>query len=186
MKRVHVFHTVKGGVGCTTTAVGYACWLASETREPVTLVAVTNDDAKLVMYSGWQDKVNVIVYDKTFDHLTTDVAEMVGHVVIDAGYVTYATVRNDDWAKHLVVENHYLCLRQMTMNENFRKGLYDDLVVLMSEGASLTLNDCSLVARLPIFLSVKRDEKTGRAVDAGLFPRLESLQDYRPNIAELV
>lgn len=182
MKKVNAFHTVKGGVGCTTTAVGYACWLASDTGQPVTLIALTNDDAKLVLDSKWENQVNVVVYDNTFDNLAGFIDETLGYVVIDAGSTPHLRSEWSDWAKHLVVENHYLCLRQMTMSQAFGEKHYDDLVVLMSEGASLTLNDCSLVSKLPIFLSVDRNKDVARRIDAGLFPNPTDVRRYQPNL----
>lgn len=184
MKKVNAFHTIKGGVGCTTTAVGYACWLANETGQPVTLIALTNDDAKLVMDGKWANQVNVVVYDNTFDHLAGFIEETLGYVVIDAGSTPHLRSEWSDWAKHLVVENHYLCLRQMTMSQEFGEKHYDDIVVVTSEGSALTLSDCSLVAKLPIFLSVERDKNIARRIDAGLFPNVSDTEKYQPNLVQ--
>lgn len=168
MRKVDVFQTLKGGVGCTVSAVGYACALADKTGRKVTLICLQDDDAKSVMYTKYEDIVNIVVYDKPFTDLVADVDAMETHVVIDAGSIPLK--RNAEWASHLVVENHYLSLRRMTMTLNYKER-FDDLVLVYDKSAALSMSDVQKVSGLPIFLFINRDEKTARSVDAGLFPR---------------
>lgn len=168
MRKVDVFQTLKGGVGCTVSAVGYACALADKTGRKVTLICLQDDDAKSVMYTKYEDIVNIVVYDKPFTDLVADVDAMETHVVIDAGSIPLK--RNAEWASHLVVENHYLSLRRMTMTLNYKER-FDDLVLVYDKSAVLSMSDVQKVSGLPIFLFINRDEKIARSVDAGLFPR---------------
>ena len=169
MRKVDVFQTLKGGVGCTVSAVGYACALADKTGRKVTLICLQDDDAKSVMYTQYEDTVNIMVYDKPFiTDLVADVEALDTHVVIDAGSIPLK--RNAEWATHLVVENHYLSLRRMTMTTDYKER-FDDIVVVFDKGGALSLTDVTKVADLNVFLLINRDEKIARSVDAGLFPK---------------
>lgn len=183
MKKVHVFRGAKGGVGCTTISTGFACWLAETSGKPVTLVGLYNDDVLGILAgASWRDKVTAM--SATPSEVALKVAETEGYVVVDAG--SQHVFFPQEWSHHLVVDSHYLSLRRALQQGCEPKEQYADLAILHDEDSALSVQDCLNVTKLPLFLSVKRDSKTGRAVDAGLFPRLESLQDYRPNIAELV
>lgn len=172
MNRVHVFQSVKGGVGCTTSAVGFACWLANEKQENVTLIAL-NDDAVSVMSSEWAGKVRIIVaesYLRTNRRIAEMVDETQGYVVVDAGMgLDPYNDDNEGWSRHLVTENHYLALRRSTLSKDYEN--YDDFVVLFDKEGALTKHDCKTVLRLPMFFSVDRSTAVARSVDAGLFPR---------------
>lgn len=180
MQKVHVFQTVKGGVGCTTTAIGFSAWLANETQEKVTLIAMTNDDASVSLTSTWQHGVE---YLDCIGHSEMYVRDLVstleGHVVIDAGNAKIDFPK--DWNTHIVVDNKYLSLRQVTMVRDY-KDEYDSFVVTMHPDSALTLNDCRLVLGLPLFISVNWSTKTGRGMDAGLFPRSGDIRAYYPNL----
>lgn len=168
MRKVDVFQTLKGGVGCTVSAVGYACALADKTGRKVTLICLQDDDAKSVMDTKHEDIVNIVVYDKPLTDLVADVDALETHVVIDAGSIPLK--RNAEWATHLVVENRYLSLRRMTMTLNYKER-FDDLVLVYDKTGVLSMSDVQQVSGLKTFLLINRDEKIARSVDAGLFPR---------------
>jgi cellulose biosynthesis protein BcsQ len=170
MNRVHVFQSVKGGVGCTTSAVGFACWLANEKRETVTLIAL-NDDAMSVLTD--RSHVRIIVAEgsqKTNYRIAEMANETHGYVVVDAGTTLDPfNDDNEDWVRHLVTQNHYLALRRSTLHNDYEN--YDDFVAVMDKEGSLSVGDCKMVLRLPMFFSVQRDPALARSIDAGLFPR---------------
>jgi cellulose biosynthesis protein BcsQ len=170
MKRVHVFQSVKGGVGCTTSAVGFACWLANEKQETVTLIAL-NDDAMSVLTN--KSHVRVIVAEGA-QRVNFNIVEMVnqtqGYVVVDAGTALDSFPDDyEDWVRHLVTQNHYLALRRSTLFNSYTE--YDDVVVVMDKEGALSVGDCKMVLKLPMFFSVQRDPALARSIDAGLFPR---------------
>lgn len=170
MKRVHVFQSVKGGVGCTTSAVGFACWLAQEKRETVTLIAL-NDDAMSVLTD--RSHVRIIVAEgaqKVNFRIVEMVNETQGYVVVDAGTALDSFPDDyEDWVRHLVTQNHYLALRRSTLFNSYTE--YDDFVAVMDKEGSLSVGDCKMVLKLPMFFSVQRDPALARSIDAGLFPR---------------
>lgn len=175
MNRVHVFQSVKGGVGCTTVATGFACWLASEYGTKVTVIGM-NDDAKVTLNQNMVDTVEATTCDPFV--LVSTVAMTDGPVVIDAG-MTPLTLPSE-WSKHLVTESHYVALRR-AINAGDLLKTYDDMVVLHSPNGALTVADCAMVTKLPLFFSVERTPETARAVDAGLFPRHPGgAEEYRP------
>lgn len=180
-QQVHVFQSVKGGVGCTSSAIGFAAWLASETGEKVILIPLTNDDAKAVLTNNYNHGIE---YDEIcLGHSEMYVREMIptleGHVVIDAGNVEMDFPKA--WKAHLVVTNEYLPLRRVTLSRDHEER-YDDLVILWGDGP-LSINDCRQVLKLPLFITVKRDPAIARQIDAGLFPRGECVYKYSPHMA---
>lgn len=181
MKKVHIFRGAKGGVGCTTLATGFACWLAWTSGETVSLVGVGNDDVASVLVNGsWKEKVSTVSVSATMLHSHV-VKHEEGYVVIDAG--TTPVNFPSEWHSHLVIDNHYLALRRAVQSGNLSEQ-YEDLAVLFDDDSALSLKDCSLVTKLPVFFSVQRNERIARSVDAGLFPN--NVSDFRPNSEVLV
>jgi cellulose biosynthesis protein BcsQ len=186
MNRVHVFQSVKGGVGCTTSAVGFACWLANQKGEKVTFIAL-NDDAESVLDRQYGEKVRIIVAEgaqKVNHNIVRMVSETDGYVVVDAGTELYPfNEGNEGWLRHLVTENHYLALRRATFDA---KDGFDDFVLLCDTNSVLTKRDCMAVLRLPMFFSVDRTDSVSRSIDAGLFPRdAGQFCQYEPEQAKL-
>lgn len=179
MKKVHIFRGEKGGVGCTTVATGFACWLAQSSGEPVTLIGMANDDVTVVLYSGWKNMVTTMVSSQSL--LSGKVEQAEGFVVVDAG--TEPVNFPHEWHSHLVTDSHYLSLRRITQVTDL-KDQYEDLVVVHSPQGALSVHDCLTVTRLPLFFSVERTPETARAVDAGLFPQFSKVEEYCPILVE--
>ena len=185
MKKVHVFRSVKGGVGCTVNAVGFASWLAKEYDEPVLVIGV-NDDVKSVMsYSATNVLKNIEVHvldDLSSYYLQTLVDDREsGYVVIDAGQAEMRFL--EEWESHLCIQNHYLALRRAVNRLEGGLNEYDNIVVTVDTEAPLGVEDAKLVTRLPVFFAVARDAKIQRFVDAGMFPRVEHIDLFSPVLA---
>lgn len=174
MNKVHVFHSIKGGVGCSSNAVGFSCWLHSEFGEPVTLIDLSSD---LSLILSPNKGVEIISHEgKGIASLTDLVSVTEGYVVIDAG--SKELNFREDWVNHLCIDNHYLSLSRAAKMNSSRS--YDDVVVLVDKEAALTVEDCVKVTRLPLFFSVDREISAGRSIDAGLFPTKTQISNYQP------
>jgi cellulose biosynthesis protein BcsQ len=179
MTNIHIFQSTKGGVGCTTSACGFASLLAQQGKR-VTLIA-TSDDAHAVVTTPHAN-LTITVVDKTVNAVEMAIAKRSADtqtVVVDAGFgMPYFERPNEDWTRHLVVENHYLALRRAIQAD--APSHYEDFVVLHDTQSALSKGDCRLVLKLPMFFSVDRSEALARSIDAGLFPRGEQVHLYEP------
>ncbi len=171
MKRVHVFQSVKGGVGCTTSAVGFACWLAQEKGDTVTIIALNDDAMSVLTHNNGHVRIIVAEGSQRTNYCIRQMAnETHGYVVVDAGTALYPfNEDNEGWVRHLVTQNHYLALRRSSVYKDYEN--YDDFVAVMDKEGSLSVGDCKMVLKLPMFFSVQRDPALARSIDAGLFPR---------------
>jgi cellulose biosynthesis protein BcsQ len=188
MTNIHIFQSTKGGVGCTTSACGFASRLAQQGKR-VNLIA-TDDDAHAVVTTP-HGNLTITVVEKTANTITVvektaNAVEMAiskrsvdtDIVVVDAGFGLPNFERAKGWSRHLVVENHYLCLRrgvQASASSN-----YEDFVLLYDKESALSKGDCQLVLKLPMFFSVDKSDAIARSIDAGLFPRGEQVHFYEP------
>lgn len=176
MTNIHIFQSTKGGVGCTTSACGFASLLAQQGKR-VNLIA-TDDDAHAVVTTP-HGNLTITVVEKTANAVEMAISKRsidTDVVVVDAGFGLPYFERAEGWSRHLVVENHYLCLRrgvQATVHSN-----YEDFVLVHDKESALSKGDCQSVLKLPMFFSVDKSDAIARSVDAGLFPRGEQVYLY--------
>lgn len=180
MTNIHIFQSSKGGVGCTTSACGFATWLANQ-GETVTLIA-TSDDANAVITAP-HINLTIRVVENTMNAVEMAISKRSADttvVVVDAGVGLPNFEPAEGLYRHLAVDNHYLALRRAV--QAGAQSNYDDFVVLYDKESALSKGDCQLVLKLPMFFSVDRTDALARSIDAGLFPRFEQVNLYEPSV----
>ena len=173
----------KGGVGTSTVACSIALALGKTNPEKVLLIdtSVNNDDTLILGLSvpsdGEQTYKNITIISAPYDEVSNLRGVHYDFVVIDAGLLGGKKNTYFDYVPYrvAVVRNSYLSLRAEAHETNHSS---DAVVAIVDAQDALTAKDVSMVVREKDITVVEFDNRTSRAIDAGLYGHRETLWEW--------
>lgn len=171
----------KGGVGTSTVACSIALALGKTNPEKVLLIdtSVNHDDTLilgLVPAPEFHTYRDITIVSEAFDKVSNQNIKGYDFIVIDAGLLGGNSTYFDQVPFRVgVVRNSYLSLRAEAHETNHSS---DAVVAIVDAQDALTAKDVSMVVREKDITVVEFDNRTSRAIDAGLYGHRETLWEW--------
>ena len=178
----------KGGVGTSTIACSIALALGKTNPEKVLLIdtSVNNDDSLilgLVPSSKEQTYKDITIISAPYDEVSNLRGIHYDFVVIDTGLLGGKKNTYFDYVPYrvAVVRNSYLSLRAEMTDV---KHSHDAVVAIVDAQDALTAKDVGQVLRQKDTTIVDFDNRTSRAIDAGLYGHRDTLWEWAVSFVE--
>jgi hypothetical protein len=172
----------KGGVGTSTVACSIALALGKTNPERVLLIdtSANNDDTLilgLAPSSGEQTYKDITIVNAPFSEVSNLRGVHYDFVVIDTGLLGGKKNTYFDYVpfRVAVVRNSYLSLRAEALETTHTA---DAVVAIVDAQDALTAKDVGQVLRQKDTTIVEFDNRTSRAIDAGLYGHRESQWEW--------
>lgn len=182
---ITIFYGVKGGQGCSTTALAYALqldgnvtiWDATGTGDVASIAGLLKATVEDDPYRTIRPGLTVVTDSETVEGI--DRRDGQDHLVIDAGTTHW---RNDkQWRWWLHPDRQILVTRAcyLAINRALLATQRPDVIVLLSEpGRILTGVDVEAVLKAPVW-QIRTTPAAAGAIDAGLFVNGRNRREYR-------
>lgn len=178
----------KGGVGTSTVACSIALALAKTNPERVLLIdtSANNDDTLilgLVPSSKEQTYKDITIINAPYDEVSNLRGIHYDFVVIDTGLLGGKKNTYFDYVPYrvAVVRNSYLSLRAEAHETNHSS---DAVVAIVDAQDALTAKDVGMVIRQKDTTIVDFDNRTSRAIDAGLYGHRDTVWEWAVTFVE--
>jgi hypothetical protein len=177
----------KGGVGTSTVACSIALALGKTNPERVLLIdtSVNSDDALilgLTPTSGEQTYGGITVVSTPYDKVSNQNISGYDFVIIDAGLLGGKNTYFDQVPFRVaVVRNSYLSLRAEAHETTHTA---DAVVGIVDAQDALTAKDVGQVLRQKDTTIVDFDNRTSRAIDAGLYGHRDTVWEWAVSFVE--
>jgi septum formation inhibitor-activating ATPase MinD len=177
----------KGGVGTSTTACSIALALGKTNPDRVLLIdtSVNNDDTLilgLVPSPEFHTYGGITLVGEAFDKVSNQNISGYDFVVIDAGLLGGKSTYFDQVPFRVaVVRNSYLSLRAEAHETTHTA---DAVVGIVDAQDALTAKDVGQVLRQKDTTIVEFDNRTSRAIDAGLYGHRDTLWEWAVSFNE--
>jgi cellulose biosynthesis protein BcsQ len=175
----------KGGVGTSTVACSIALALGKTNPERVLLIdtSANNDDTLILGLAPapeFHTYKGITLVGESFDKVSNQNIKGYDFVVIDAGLLGGKSTYFDQVPFRVaVVRNSYLSLRAEAHDTHHSS---DAVVAIVDAQDALTARDVRDVVAQKDITVVEFDNRTSRAIDAGLYGHRETLWEWAESL----